>query len=216
MPETSNLASRIDAEFTDHDERHKKAQTEQVHAYQERRNRLQKLTQVFDQLREIWRPRLQLLTDKFDNHVEVTPRIVPSTREVTFEFQSKVARIRLRFAATTDRDITRVILTDDLSIIPSMMSYDAHSELAFPLDAVDVELATRWMDDRIISFVKTYLALHDNEQYMKDDMVEDPIANIRFPKYAAGATLEWQGQTYYFVGEETRTEFMQQKKIASK
>jgi YHS domain-containing protein len=51
---------------------------------------------------------------------------------------------------------------------------------------------------------------------MKDDMVEDPIANIRFPKYAAGATLEWQGQTYYFVGEETRTEFMKQNKIASK
>jgi YHS domain-containing protein len=44
-------------------------------------------------------------------------------------------------------------------------------------------------------------------------MVEDPVAHVRFPNFAAGATLEWQGQTYYFLGEETRREFARQKGI---
>jgi YHS domain-containing protein len=44
-------------------------------------------------------------------------------------------------------------------------------------------------------------------------MVEDPIAHVRFPKFAA-ATLEWQGKTYYFVGEETRREFAAQNRMA--
>jgi YHS domain-containing protein len=45
-------------------------------------------------------------------------------------------------------------------------------------------------------------------------MVEDPVAHVRFPKTAAATTLEWQGQKFYFIGEETRNEFAEQNKIA--
>ena len=44
-------------------------------------------------------------------------------------------------------------------------------------------------------------------------MVEDPIAHVRFPKDAAATTLEWQGQKFYFLGEETRREFEKHNKI---
>jgi hypothetical protein len=43
-----------------------------------------------------------------------------------------------------------------------------------------------------------------NEIYMRDRMVEDPIAHVRFPDLAAGASLEWQGQKFYVIGEQTR------------
>ena len=46
-------------------------------------------------------------------------------------------------------------------------------------------------------------------------MVEDPVARVRFPRAAAAATLEWQGQTVYFIGEETRREFEKQQGIGS-
>jgi YHS domain-containing protein len=42
-------------------------------------------------------------------------------------------------------------------------------------------------------------------------MVEDPIAKVRFPKYAAGATLELDRKTYYFIDESTRNEFQEQR-----
>ena len=36
------------------------------------------------------------------------------------------------------------------------------------------------------------------------EMVEGPVAGDCFPRFAAGATLERDGKTHYFVGEETR------------
>ncbi len=63
--------------------------------------------------------------------------------------------------------------------------------------------------------MQTYFALGENELYLKDFMVEDPVAKVRFPKMAAGATLEHGGKKYYFVGEETRREFEKQHGLAS-
>jgi hypothetical protein len=200
MADVKDLVSRIDAEFAALGEKHKNAQAEQVQAYQERQKRLQQLGLVFERLRQIWGPRLEVLVKKFGDQVQVTPRFIPSTREAKFQFQSKLARIDLRLSASTDRDVTKVVLSYDLDIIPVLLRYDAHSEVEFPLDAVDPEAVGRWVDDRIVSFVQTYLSLHDNESYLKDEIVEDPVAHVRFPRFAAGATLELDGKTYYFVG----------------
>lgn len=207
MPDVNVLAGRIDAEFSAFADKIKTSQAEQLQAYQERQKRMERLGMVFDELREIWKPRLEVLVKKFGDQVQVAPRVVPSTREATFSFQSKLAQIRLTFSATTDRDVTKVILTYDLSIIPVLMQFDGHSECEFPLDAVDPEAVATWVDDRIVSFVMTYMALHEQDQYLKDHMVEDPVIGVRFPQFAAGASLELNGKTYYFVGEETRREF---------
>jgi hypothetical protein len=216
MPDINNLASRIDAEFSAVEGKMKKFQAEQVSVHQQREKRLEKLTQVFDQLRDIWRPRLDLLTQKFGDRVKVTPRIVPATREASFEFQSNVARVRLKLSASTDRDVEKVILGYDLEIIPILMRFKGHDEIEFPLDAVDKEAAAKWIDDRIVDFVQTYFSMGENEIYMKDQMVEDPIARVRFPKFAAAASLDWQGKKFYFIGDETRREFEKQQGIGSK
>jgi hypothetical protein len=213
MQDINTLARRIDAEFSLVEQKVKKLQSEQVEQDKQRQKRLEQLGKVFDQLREIWKPRLELLLEKFGDRVEATPRIVPLTREVTFNFQSRVARVRLKFAASTDRDIQKVILSYDLEIIPTFLSFKNHDELEFPLDAVKKEPTAKWIEDRIVDFVRTYFALGENDIYMKEYMVEDPIAHLRFPKQAAATTFEWQGQKFYFIGEETRRAFAQQNKI---
>ena len=168
---------------------------------------------MFDELRDVWKPPLELLVKKFGDTVEVKPRVVPSTREATFTFQSKQARVRLKFSAATDRDVRKVILSYDLDIIPVLLRFEPHAELEFPLEAVNKEAVAKWIDDRILDFVRTYLSLGDNEVYLKEYMVEDPVTQVRFPNFAAGATLEWQGKTYYFISEETRREFTKQHGI---
>src|SRR5262249_16784787 len=117
MPDTSDLASRIDAEFSAVEEKVKKVQAEQVEQQKQRQKRLEQVGKVFDQLRDVWKPRLELLLKKFTDRVQATPRIVPSAREATFDFQSYLARIRLKFSAFTDRDVQKVILGYDLEII---------------------------------------------------------------------------------------------------
>ena len=213
MPDINSLASRIDAEFSAVAEKTKKFQTEQVEAYKQREKRLEQLGKVFDELRDIWKPRLELLVKKFGDRVQTTPRIVPSTREVTFNFQSRLGRVSLKFSGFTDRDIQKVILSYDLEIIPVLMRFKPHDEVEFSLDGVDKEAAAKWIDDRIVDFVQTYFSMGENEAYMKDEMVEDPIARVRFPKLAAATTLDWQGKKFYFIGEETRRQFAEQNKI---
>ena len=36
---------------------------------------------------------------------------------------------------------------------------------------------------------------------------EDPVAKVRFPKFAAAAKLEQNGKTFYFIDESTLREF---------
>jgi hypothetical protein len=214
MPDINTLASRIDAEFSAVEEKMKKFQVEQVEQHKQRQIRLEQLGKVFDQLRDIWKPRLELLVKKFEDRVKVKPRIVPSTREVTFDFQSHMARVSLKFSAFTDLDIQKVILSYNLEIIPVLMRFNPHGEVEFPLNEVNKEAVAKWFDDRIVDFVRTYFAMGENDIYLKDYMVEDPVAHVRFPKYAAATTLEWQGQKFYFIGAETRREFAEKNGIA--
>jgi YHS domain-containing protein len=216
MPDINSLASRIDAEFSAVEDKLKKFQTEQVQEHKQRQQRLDQLGKVFDQLSDIWKPRLELLVKKFGDRVQATPRIVPSTREVAFDFQSRVARVRLKFSASADRDVQKLILRYHLEIVPVLMQFKPHDEVEFPLNAVDKEAVAKWIDDRIVDFVQTYFSMGENEIYLKDQMVEDPIAHVQFPKVAAAATLDWQGKKFYFIGEETRREFAEQNKIALK
>lgn len=95
------------------------------------------------------------------------------------------------------------------------MRFAPHAEVEFPLEAVDKEEAARWIEDRIVEFVQTYFSLGENESYLKDRMVEDPIAHVRFPKDAAATVLEWQGRKFYFIGEETCRDFAQQNNITT-
>jgi YHS domain-containing protein len=213
MPDINNLASRLDAQFLAAADKVKKIQTEQLEAHKGRAHRLEQLSKVFDDMREIWKPRLDLLISKFGERVKVTPRIVPSTREATFEFQSRLARVRMKLAAYTDSEVQKLILTYDLEIIPVLMKFTPHAEAEFPLDAVKKDEVAKWIDDRLVDFVQTYLAMGDNEYYLKDLMVEDPIAHVRFPNPAAAATLEWGGKKYFFISNETRAEFARQNKI---
>lgn len=210
MADVSNLLSRLDAEFSAMEDRRKQFQESQVEKYHEREKRAAQFEQLLNQLRDVWRPRLEALAQRFGDRVNVTPSISPGNRQATFQFQSPVARINLRFSAATDMDVTKVVLGYDLDILPILMQFEKHAEISFPLDKIDQEAMTQWLDDRIMAFVKTYLSLHENEYYLKDFMVEDPVAHVRFPKFAAGAKLEQAGKTYYFVSDETCREFEKQ------
>jgi YHS domain-containing protein len=213
MNEFESLSSRIDGEFAAAEKKVKAMQTDLVREYRERRERMARLDGVFQKLAEAWKPRLETLVQKFGDRVQVTPRLTPSSREAVFEFPSDRGHLRLRFSASTDRDVTRVILGYDLEIRPVFFRYEPHAELGFALDAVDEEAAGRWVDDRLVDFVRAYLSLGENQFYSQDHVVEDPVAHVRFPDFAAGATLDWQGKKYFFIGDETRQEFARQKGI---
>jgi len=213
MPDVADLVSRIDSEFAALDKQIKEFQSEQVHVYEGRQQRLQQFPKVCEQLRGVWTPRLEALARKFGDKVKVTPSVTPSQREAKMAFSTPLAEIVVRFSASTDQEVHNLVLDYDLHILPILMKYEKHAQLEVPLTAPDSEVIGKWIDDRIIGFVKTYLSLHQNEFYLKGHLVTDPITGTQFPSYAAAATLEWEGKTYHFVGEETRKEFAAKKGI---
>jgi YHS domain-containing protein len=216
MADIENLAKRVDAKFTATLKKWKQFQTQEVREYQERQKRLEIFGSALQQTRDIWAPRLEMLARRFGDHVTVTPKRLPSRRERTLDFDSPVARVRLQFAASTNRDVRRLIVECNVEIIPVLIEFQPHLQIEFPLDAIDFAAVTQFIDDRIVEFVRTYLAIHEDTNYLQDQMVEDPIAGVRFPKFAAGAATEWNGKTWYFLGEETRREFEQQHNLLPK
>jgi len=212
METTQELSKRIDAALLSMDEKRKRFQEMETRRYEEWKQRLVSLGEAFDNFRPLVETRMELLAKKFGDRLTVTPTLTQSTRELVLDFQSDVARISLRFQGTTDADVRKLIINYDLTIIPILMQFDSHAEIEMPLDAIDVKAVTRWTDERILSFVKTYVALHENQYYLHDQMVTDPVSGTTFPKLAAGANLERDGRKYYFVSEATRREF--EKKTA--
>ena len=161
--------------------------------------------------RDIWRSRLETLSKRFADRIKVTPQIVPGSRQAVFEVQSELARVVLKFSVTADEEAQNVLFRYDLDILPIFMKFESHSELQFPLNKIDEQALGNWMDERIINFVRTYTAMYENNYYLKDHLVEDPIAKVRFPKFAAGAKLEAGGKTVYFISEETKRQYEQQR-----
>jgi hypothetical protein len=214
MPKIEELLNRIDKEFAAVEERIKKDQSQQIEAYRSRQDRLAKFEQTLNDLRDVWRPRLEAFAKRFGDRVKVTPSAGPTQRAATYEFKTDLAHVQLRFSATTDKEVEQLILDYSLQIMPILMRYESHDELALPLNAIEEETIAQWIDDRLVQFVQTYASLHENEYYLKDHMVEDPIAHVRFPKFAAGATLEAGGKTQYFISDETLQIFQKQQASA--
>jgi YHS domain-containing protein len=167
------------------------------------------LEQIFDQLRDVWRPRLETLARELGELIQASPTIKPGRRTATFDVKSPLASIQMTITASAHSDITEFVLIYDLQILPILMNFERHAELSFPLDQVDSAKVGAWLDERILGFVKTYLEMQSNEYYLKDQMVEDPVAHVRFPKFAAEATREKGGKTYYFISDATAAEFGQ-------
>jgi hypothetical protein len=207
MPAVEDLVSRIDKEFAAVEGRIKLNQSQQVDAYKRRQGRLEQFETTLDHLRDVWRPRLEAFADRFGDKVNVTPIAEAERRAATYAFRTELAQIHLTLSATTDEDVQNITLNYDLHILPILMQYEKHAELSMRLDSVDDDSVANWIDDRLVQFVQTYLALHENQYYLKDHMVEDPISHVRFPKFAAGARLDLNGETHYFIAEETRSAF---------
>jgi hypothetical protein len=215
MSDLDGLLNRIDAEFSAADKSLKEFQAREVEAYHGRQERLEKFQRTCEQLKEIWQPRLEALAKKLGEKVNVKPTATPSHREATFRFNSTLADIVLRFSVSTDFEVRNLVLDYDLHILPILMKFEPHSRVEFPLDAVNPAAVASWIDDRLVDFVKTYLAVHQNQFYLKDHMVVDPISSTRFPQFAAAGSVNWEGQKFYFVSGETRAEFMTKHGIKS-
>jgi YHS domain-containing protein len=214
MTDVKTLISRIDQELEAEVGRQKADWAERTRVARERGPRLARYDAVAKHVIELVKPRLDAFIERFKAVVKAQPGVREHTRAINLEFTATVAKVTLLFEVFPDADVSHVRLECTQEIIPVLVPYDRQSVLESPLDAVQDDAVVAWFDERVVAFVKAYLALvrqdADLQQHLKDQLVEDPVARIRFPKYLAASTLERGGRTYYFVDEDTRREFEKQ------
>ena len=214
MTDINTLFNRIDREIAAEAERQKSDWAKLMQANRERGLRLQRYETEAQHIIELLKPRLDAFLSRFKAVVKAEPIVREHTRAINLTFAATVAKVTLRFEVFPDQDVNHIRLECTQEIIPVVVRYDKQSVLEFPLDGVQDDALVKWFDDRIIAFVKAYIALVRQDaalrEQLKDEFVEDPVARVRFPKYLASSTLERDGRTYYFVDEETRREFEKQ------
>jgi YHS domain-containing protein len=205
MADISTFLKRLDEQVAQARTRVEQKQTEMQKAYESRSERQQAFLRVLEDLRGVARVRLEELGEhcKF----EARPTDDADGRSVLLNFQTPVARVRLRLSATHDTEIRSLVLSYDLEILPIFVKYNPHAEVEIPLEKVDRAKVEAWLDDRLIEFTQTYVTIHFTDQYNQDHMVTDPVANVRFPKVFAQSKLEQGGKTFYFISEQTRLDF---------
>jgi YHS domain-containing protein len=211
MTDLDTLIRRIDQELLA-DVKDQKAAWEAIAAAsRERGPRLQRYEAVAQHIIELLKPRLAAFVERFKAVVKTEPSVREHTRAMNLTFAATVAKVTLLFEVYPDSEVNNVRLECTQEIIPVVVRYDKQSVLEFPLDGVRDDAVVQWFDERIVAFVKAYMALVRQDaalrEHLKDQLVEDPVAKIRFPKYLAASTLERGGRTYYFVDEDTRREF---------
>jgi hypothetical protein len=213
MSDVKELEARIEGAFTAVKDKLKTRQQQELKHYQERQKLLQEYEKVQAQIVAIAKPRLESLAKRAGERVAVTPSVSESRRAARFEFKSARAYITLTVAVAPDQEIKNAAVEFDLRIVPVLWKFERHSAFSTPVASPDLPGLTRWLDDRIVAFAELYMHIHESEIYDKAEYVEDPIAKVSFPKFAAGATIDHGGQTYFFIDDSTRAEFAKQKGI---
>ena len=155
---------------------------------------------------EVAKPRLEALAKRAGDRVKVTPAVSgrPGGRPGSSSSRQG-AHITLTFSVAPDRDVEerggRVRPEDRPGPVAVRVARRVQHPDRQPGPGRAGEVAGR--PDRRVrgdsSSSSTRASSYDKAEY-----VEDPVAKVKFPKFAAGATLEHGGQTHYFIDDRRR------------
>lgn len=215
MRDVNDLTARIDGAITAAKDEVKRQQQERLQAHTERQKLLKEYETVQAWVVEIAKPRLEALAKRAGERASVRPSVSQTRRAARFEFHSPKAHMTLTFSVAPDLPVNNAVVEYDLKIIPVLWHFEPHAEFSTPIAAFDADGLTRWLDDRIVQFVELYVRINEGEIYDKAEYVEDPVAHVTSPKFAAGATLDHGGKTYFFIDDGMKAEFARQKGLAS-
>jgi hypothetical protein len=214
MSDLSDLTARLDTALAGARDRVTAHYQGVLHEHLERQQRLKEYEKVQARVVEIARPRLQVLADGAGDRAKVTPSVSHTRRAVTFEFRTPKAGITVTFSVAPNEAVTDAVVDYDVQIVPVLWKFDSHAEFVAPIAGFDADALARWLDDRIVGFVDLFIRINEGEMFAKEERVEDPVAKVEFPKFAAGATLEHDGKTVYFIDGTTRAEYARQHGLA--
>ncbi|MBC8876461.1 MAG: hypothetical protein H8E44_44095 [Planctomycetes bacterium] len=210
MSDLDQLDNRIKSAFAGTKQRIEEIQRAAGQSYDEMHRRYEQFEELLGRIGpEIVEPRLNKLVEFFP-HVEATPTVSRQGREVRLKFPKTPecpVGAQVKLAIVHDAGIHNLILEYNVEILPIFADYERSARFTKPLAEVDEQAVAEWIDDRLVKLAETLLSLQFVDEYQRDLMVVDPVAETRFPKNFAKGSMEHGSQVYYFLAEQTLEEF---------
>lgn len=214
MSDTKDLEARMDAVVAAVKDKAKANQQAILQSHLERQKLLATYEKVQDQIVEVVKPKLEALAKRSGERVHVTPSVSQYRRSAIFEFRSPKAYISLTFSVGPDRDVKNAVVSRDLRIVPVLWHFETNREFTTSVATPDLAAVGKWVDDQIVAFVELFVGINESEVVEKAETVEDPVAKVKFPKFAAGASLDHGGKTLYFIDATTKAQYAKQNNIS--
>lgn len=206
---TESLEQRIEEKLAAADRRIAEMQAKTEQDFREMQKRREQFKAVAGDLLDRSGFPMQQLADRFPN-AELERSGDRTGRHVIVRFKHTTrfpATVEVKLDVAHDEEIRNVLILFDVSILPVFFDFERSGALSFPLAEVDEEKLHTWIEDRIVRFVQDYLRIQFVEEYQKENLVTDPVAAARFSRIFAKAEVEYRGNTYYFLSDETRKAF---------
>lgn len=211
MKDSDPLICPMDLELATEATGQEQALAERRQLSRERCLRLHVFDSVARHVLELLKTRLAVFLKRFQPVFQVAPRVGEDIWAVTLMFTTTGARVTLLFEVFPDQDVSHARLECTQDIIPVCVPYVKHLVLECPLISLQDDVLLQRFDERIVTFVRLFLARVGQDvalqETLEEHLVEDPVTKIRFSKYLAASTLERDGQTFFFLDEDTRREF---------
>ena len=211
MSETSDLSERIEAEFAAADKRLRELRDQKVREYEELLVRHQQAEVEAKRLAaDVVHPRMKQLLNHFQNAEVVETNNGDGCQcVVSFSHTPQFpASTTLTMGVTYDDEVRNLLVFYSLEILPIFMQYDHADQLVVPLHLPDDDRVAQWVEQKLVAFTRTYLQLEFVDEYQRDNLVTDPVANLRISRLIAQSTAEYGGHTWYFLTEENRQKFV--------
>lgn len=207
------LSNRIRAEFDASARRKADSEAAREEESRRRADRLAQFDRVCEEMKSVWGPRFEAFAKQFGDRLQITPRLEPGKREAAILFQTPMANMTLTLTASPNADVSSLVLNYDLLVVPAYFEYERYSRMETPLASPDRDAVGRWIDDCLVSCVRVYLTMRENEFHVRRAMVEDPITGKRMLPEEAGASLTAHGTTRYFESEASLQRYKDKMQI---
>lgn len=205
-----DLAKRIEA-LLEEEERHRATRrTRRQQEMADLERRMARFRQAAREWMDGWvLPRLKVLSNSLANALPVacsgTPECATIRMEPTHEYPTEA---KVDVWLSQDASARNVRVTFKVSILPILGDFDREGVLELDLDAPDTEALDRFLDQRVLGFVRDYLRIQQPDSpYQKDRIVTDPVCRMTFPIAEAFGWVEREGQRHYFCAESCRRQF---------
>lgn len=116
------------------------------------------------------------------------------------------ARVCVGMTPLSSAEKLRVTLT--VVMLPVHLPYEHEAWIDLAVDSPDSGRLERFLDDKIMQFVKDYVRVRDPESaYHEDQRVTDPVCKMTFSITEAASSSTWKDRTYYFCVDGCRRKF---------